>query len=186
MAAGMAIAKTDVELLMYSTLAQRAYDEILNDIARHDLKVFLGLDRAGIVGEDGITHQGIYDVSMLLSMPNIIVTMPKDAEEAIGLFNYAFTQNHPFAIRYPRCKLQKQELDYNQICDLSWPTLRIGKKGIIISYGPDVARLNHLVEENNFDLTVIHAISFMPIDSDALENALATNLPILVFEQNVA
>ncbi|RIA64782.1 1-deoxy-D-xylulose-5-phosphate synthase [Anaeroplasma bactoclasticum] len=186
MAAGMAIAKTDVVLLMYSTFAQRAYDEILNDIARQDLKVILGLDRAGIVGEDGITHQGIYDVSMLLSMPNIIVTMPKDAEEAIGLFNYAFTQKHPFAIRYPRCKLQKQELDYNQICDLSWPTLRIGKKGIIISYGPDVERLNHLVEENNFDLTVINARSLKPIDSDALENALATNLPILVFEQNVA
>lgn len=186
MAAGMAIAKKDVVLLMYSTFAQRAYDEILNDIARQDLKVIMGIDRAGIVGEDGVTHQGIYDVSMFLSMPNIIVTMPKDDEEAIGLFNYAFTQKHPFVVRYPRCKLLKKDVNYKNLCDLSWPTLRIGKKGILISYGTDVERLRKIADDNNLDVTVINARSLKPIDTNKLEDALATNLPIIVFEQNIA
>ncbi len=186
MGAGMAIANKDVVVLMYSTFAQRAYDEILNDIARQDLKVIFGIDRAGIVGEDGITHQGIYDVSMFLAMPNIIVTMPMDDMEAIGLFNYAFNQKHPFVIRYPRSKELKRDLNYTYLCDLSWPTLSVGRKGIIISYGPDVLRLKRIVDENNFDLTVINARSLKPIDTNALEDALATNLPILVFEQNIS
>ncbi len=157
MAAGMALAKTDVVLLMYSTFAQRAYDEILNDIARQDLKVIIGIDRAGIVGEDGITHQGIYDTSMFMAMPNICVTMPKDAKEAIGLFNYAFSQNHPFVIRYPRDKFLCQDLDYEYICDLSWESLTKGDKGIIISYGPDVLRLQNIVLENDLDIEAVNS-----------------------------
>ena len=186
MAAGMALAKTDVVLLMYSTFAQRAYDEILNDIARQDLKVIIGIDRAGIVGEDGITHQGIYDTSMFMSMPNVCVTMPKDAKEAIGLFNYAFDQKHPFVIRYPRDKFLCEELDYDYVCDLSWETLITGTKGIILSYGPDVLRLKNIVEENKLDLEVVNARSLKPLDEVKLKELFNKNLEILIVEQGVS
>ena len=186
MAAGMAIAKKDVVLLMYSTFAQRAYDEVLNDIARQNLKVIIGIDRAGIVGEDGITHQGIYDVSMFMAMPNMVVTMPKDAKEAIGLFNYAFMQNHPFVIRYPRDSFKAIELDNTYICDLSWDILQEGDNGIIISYGPDVERLSNIVKENNLNLTVVNAKSLKPIDEAMLHKCFKISKDILIVEQVVS
>lgn len=186
MAAGMALAKSDVVLLMYSTFSQRAYDEMLNDIARQDLKVIIGIDRAGIVGEDGVTHQGIYDVSMFMAMPNVCVTMPKDAKEAIGLFNYAFSQSHPFVIRYPRDKFEKEELDFNYTCDLSWDKLNEGTKGIVISYGPDVERINSIVKDNNLDLFVINAKSLKPIDEALLHEIFKLNLDILIVEQVIS
>lgn len=186
MAAGMALAKADVVLLMYSTFSQRAYDEMLNDIARQDLKVIIGIDRAGIVGEDGVTHQGIYDVSMFMSMPNVCVTMPKDAKEAIGLFNYAFNQKHPFVIRYPRDKFEIEELDYNYTCDLSWEYLTNGSKGILISYGPDVKRIAKIVNDNQLDLTVVNARSLRPIDENMLHELFKKNQNILLVEQVVS
>ena len=186
MGAGIAIAKKDVVLLMYSTFAQRAYDEILNDIARQDLKVIIGIDRAGIVGEDGVTHQGIYDMSMFMSMPNVVVTMPKDAKETIGLFNYAFIQKHPIVIRYPRNKFLCQDLDFNYVTDLSWESLSKGDKGIVVSYGPDVTRLLNIINDNNLDLELVNAKSLKPIDENKLKEMFNSNIKILVVEQVVS
>ena len=187
MAAGIALAKEDVVLLMYSTFAQRAYDEILNDIARQNLKVIFGIDRAGIVGEDGITHQGIYDASMFMSMPNVVVTMPKDNQEAIGLFNYGFKQNHPYVVRYPRDKFKVDpNIDYSYICDLSWQILKEGTKGIVLSYGPDVERIKKIGVENNLDITVCNARCLKPVDNDMLNKLFSKELPILIVDQNVS
>ena len=187
MAAGIALRGRNVVLLMYSTFAQRAYDEILNDIVRQNLKVIIGIDRAGIVGEDGVTHQGIYDVSMFMGMPNIVVTMPKDEQEAIGLFNYAFIQKSPIVIRYPRASEKKLDnLDYDYVASLSWTTLNEGSSAIVISYGMDVERISRLVEANRLDVMVINARSIKPIDEEALNKAFSMNKPILVVEQVVA
>ena len=151
MSCGIALNKKDVVLLMYSTFAQRAYDQFLNDISRQDLKVIIGIDRAGIVGEDGVTHQGLYDVSMFMAMPNIVVTMPRSLQEAVGLFNYAFTQNHPFVIRYPRLNVKDEKIDYDYVSDLSWDILNEGKKKIAIGYGDDINRIQKVVKDNNLD-----------------------------------
>ena len=123
MAAGMAISKKDVVCLMYSTFAQRAYDYILNDIARQNLKVIFGFDRAGVVGEDGSTHQGVYDVAMLSHMPNMTILSPSNAIEVIEAFNYAFDKcEGPIVIRYPKATTyyNMAELDYSKVTDLSW------------------------------------------------------------------
>lgn len=187
MAAGVALHNKNVVLLMYSTFSQRAYDQILNDIARQDLKVIIGIDRAGIVGEDGVTHQGLYDVSMFMTMPNIVVTMPKDEKEAIGLFNYAFDQNHPIVIRYPRAIEDiNLNIDYSYKCDLSWTTLQNGTKAIALGYGPDIERIAKLVKDNNLDIMVINARSIKPLDITCLNSLFKTNLPITVFEQAVS
>ena len=103
MAGMMAHQGVDVFLPLYSTFSQRAFDQILNDVARSDHHVVFGVDRAGIVGEDGSTHQGLFDVSMFNLMPNFVISMPYDAQEAFDLLYYGFVnQNHPFVIRYPR------------------------------------------------------------------------------------
>ncbi len=185
LSAGMAISHKQVVLLMYSTFSQRAYDEILNDIARQNLKVIIGLDRAGIVGEDGSTHQGIYDVSMLMGMPNIQICMPKDAQETIGLFNYAFEYgNSPIVIRYPRGKYRlDKELDYTYVCGLDWEQLHKGNRLNVISYGTDVMTLLDICVEN--DLNLYNAKGIKPMDKKMLEKVFENGLPILVIEQVV-
>lgn len=186
MSAGLALANKNVVLLMYSTFAQRAYDQILNDICRQDLKVIIGIDRAGIVGEDGQTHQGIYDVSMFMAMPNIVVTMPKDDREIVELFNYAFNQKHPFVIRYPRGCVDIKEIDSTQCCKFEWPILNNGKKGIVIGYGPNIDRINNLVTINNLDVTVVNARFIKPMDIETLDTLFKLNLPIIVVEEVVS
>ena len=186
MSAGIALHNKKVVLLMYSTFAQRAYDEILNDIARQNLKVIIGIDRAGIVGEDGETHQGLYDVSMFMAMPNIIVTMPRSIKEAIGLFNYAFTVDKPIVIRYPKSKEKKIDFDYNYVSNLNWEIIKEGSKGIVLGYGDDIERILNISNENNLDITVIDAKCIKPCDNDMLKKIFEMNLKIMVFEQVVS
>ena len=186
MSAGIAIHNKRVVLLMYSTFAQRAYDEILNDIARQNLKVIIGIDRAGIVGEDGETHQGLYDVSMFMGMPNIIVTMPRTIKEAIGLFNYAFSVDNPIVIRYPKQSEAREAFDYNFVTDLSWETINEGNKGIIVGYGGDIERINILVKNNSLDIEVIDAKCIKPCDNNKLKEMFESNKNILVVEQIIS
>ena len=188
MSAGIALRNKNVFLLMYSTFSQRAYDQILNDIARQDLKVIIGIDRAGIVGEDGATHQGLYDVAMFMAMPNIVVTMPKDGNEAIGLLNYAFNvEKHPIVIRYPRGTSNiDQILDYNYQCDLSWDILNEGNKCIAIGYGNDISRIAKIVKDNNLDVMVVNARCLKPLDNVMLKSIFEKNIPIIIFEQTIS
>lgn len=187
MSAGMALSGKRVVLLMYSTFAQRAYDEILNDICRQNLKVIIGIDRSGIVGEDGATHQGIYDLSMFMEMPNIQVCMPKDARETVGLFNYAFRYaTTPVVIRYPRGNaVLKEELDYSYMCDLSWEYLREGTELCIIGFGPDIERIAALTD-GIVSVSVVNARAIKPMDGAMLERIFQSGLPVLVIEQAVS
>ncbi len=175
----------DVVLLYYSTFAQRAYDQILNDIARPNIKVIIGLDRAGIVGEDGSTHQGIYDVSMFMHMPNIKICMPRNDVETHELFMYAFNQDNPIVIRYPKDSIKKSNLPIKQITDVSWDILKEGSKLIIISYGNDLDKILDVVNDNNIDAYVVNARFIKPFDTTMLKMLINLNLPIIVYEQVV-
>ena len=183
MAAGMALQGKKVVLLLYSTFAQRAFDMLLNDISRQNLKIIIGIDRAGVVGEDGSTHQGVYDISMLSAMPNIKIYMPKDDEEAIGLFNYAFNHlDSPIVIRYPRASFKAKEYDYKLECNPSWECVKKGKLANVISFGPDVDRIANL----DLDINVFNAKSIKPIDKNILKEIFENKLPIIVVEQTVS
>ena len=186
MSAGIALSNKKVVLLMYSTFAQRAYDEILNDIARSNYNVIIGIDRSGIVGEDGETHQGLYDVSMFEAMPNMTILMPRNDKEIVGLFNYAFKLNGPVVIRYPRGKILKEDLNYDFETNLNWEILNEGNKLIVISYGPDLIRLNKIIKDNNFDCMLIDAKSIRPMDEDMLHKLFKMNKEMLVIEQLVS
>ncbi len=184
MSASLALNKVNVFLPLYSTFSQRAYDQILNDIARPNLKVIIGIDRAGFVGDDGSTHQGLYDVSMFLSMPNIIVTMPRNMDEAYGILQYAYEQNNPFVIRYPRGNTPIMELKSGCIKP-SWEILTTGKNAII-AYGPIVNDIYELIKKHNLSITLINARYIRPIDEAILKEVVHTNETLIVYEQTHA
>lgn len=183
MAGALALNNVPVTLLMYSTFAQRAYDQILNDIARRKLPVVIGLDRAGLVAEDGSTHQGIYDVAALKSMPNMQICMGKNLAEAKALMKYAFTLNEPIVVRYP--KLNEEYTSDIEINSKNWEIVHSGNKAIVITYGPDVLRINRLILDNNLDITLVNARFINPIDKDMLNKIFNYKLPIYVVEQVV-
>lgn len=179
MAAGMALAGKKVFVSMYSTFAQRAFDQMLNDVARNNLSVKFLFDRAGVVGPDGPTHQGIYDLAMLNMMPNMTVCMPKDVAEAKGLVRYMLNHNGPIVMRYP--KLAVIDAKEKLITDLRWDVIKKGSKAIIISYGADLTKIESL----NLDCYLVNARFIRPIDKDLLTNLASLDLPILVYEQVV-
>jgi 1-deoxy-D-xylulose-5-phosphate synthase len=185
MAAMMAHQGIKVFLPLYATFSQRAFDQILNDIARSNHHVVFGIDRAGIVGEDGSTHQGIFDVSMFSLMPNMVITMPYDLKEAKALFDYAFLkQNHPIVIRYPRGMTQALNGDViEEINHPSWVKMKEGKDLAIISYGQSLDRLIHVCESMELDATIINARFIKPIDEVMLKNILETHHKIFVYEE---
>jgi 1-deoxy-D-xylulose-5-phosphate synthase len=109
-AAGLAAGGTRPVVAIYSTFLQRAVDQLLHDIAIASLPVVICVDRAGCVGQDGVTHQGLYDISMLRAIPNLVICQPKDAEDFELLLREAFSRNGPTVIRYPRGSVPEKQL----------------------------------------------------------------------------
>ena len=119
LAAGLAAEGMRPVVAIYSTFMQRAYDQILHDVCLQNLPVVLALDRAGLVGEDGPTHHGVFDFSYLRHIPNMTILAPKDEEELREMMNFALNLNSPVAIRYPRGKAVGVTL-MNNLCEISF------------------------------------------------------------------
>ena len=125
-AAGLATEGLKPVVAIYSTFLQRAYDEIIHDVCLQKLPVIFALDRAGIVGEDGPTHTGLFDISYLRHIPNLVAMAPKDGDELRLMLEFALKHNGPSAIRYPRGKVPAKEFPdtetfVNSSCQL-YPT----------------------------------------------------------------
>lgn len=188
LACGMAAGGLSPFVSVYSSFLQRAYDQVNHDMARMNLPVVIGIDRAGLVGDDGETHQGVFDISMLRSVPNLILSQPHDAIEAQNLLYTAFQSKRPFCIRYPRGNVHYEKVqDYKMIPIGSWEKYIIGEnpKHIVITYGHDVDHVIHTAKENNVSLIVVNARFFKPIDTCLLDELLNMNLPIHVYETDV-
>ncbi|MDL2292730.1 1-deoxy-D-xylulose-5-phosphate synthase [Acholeplasma sp. OttesenSCG-928-E16] len=179
--------KEKVFLAYYSTFAQRAFDQIINDICRSNFHVVIGIDRSGLVPDDGSTHQGIYDVSMFSLMPNIIITMPYDAKEAASLLDYGMNkQTSPFVIRYPKGCIESdlgKETDFVEIKP-SYSYLKKGNLLNIISYGRSLDLILDVCNEDNIDASVINARFIKPIPINDLHLIFQTGKPILVYEES--
>jgi 1-deoxy-D-xylulose-5-phosphate synthase len=185
MAAGMAQAGLHPFVSIYSTFLQRGYDQLLHDVCRMDLPVVLGIDRAGLVGEDGDTHQGIYDIAFLRSIPNLIIAQPKDAREAWNLLHTAFAAGKPFALRYPRGQVDPNNLkEKAEIIPIgTWEKFDIGRpEQIVIAYGDDVDKIITRAQKENLQLSVVNARFFKPLDETMLKALKETGLPITVYE----
>lgn len=173
---------------IYSSFMQRAYDQIQQDVARMDLPVVFGIDRCGLVGEDGETHHGVFDIAMLRAIPNLILSQPKDSDEAQALMKTAFAQNHPFAIRYPRGNV-KFQLDPNvsKIPIGSWTMHETTKNDriIVITYGNDVDKIIAKAEVNQIPVSVVNARFFKPIDEVMLKRVADKQCPIIIYESDI-
>lgn len=186
-AAGLALNNKRPFLSIYSTFMQRAYDQLNHDVCRMDLPVVLGIDRAGLVGADGATHHGLFDVALFRSLPNIIVCEGKDASEMEALLNYGFNQKHPFAIRYPRLSLPINKTKIDDIKKISWEIIKdfTQSLAIILAYGPDVSAINDLLIENNLPYGLINCRFLKPLDNELLHVVLRSGLPIYIYETDM-
>ena len=189
-AAGLAAGGMRPIFAVYSSFLQRAYDQVLHDVCIQNLPVVFAIDRAGLVGSDGETHQGIFDLSYLSSIPNLTVMAPKNKWELSDMLKFAIAAEEPVAIRYPR----------GEACDL-WKDQRAPiQKGCaeVLAEGTEVAlfAIGSMVEtawqvrkklaEKGIPTTVVNARFAMPLDKNCLRK-LAESHPLLVtMEENVA
>ena len=176
---GLALSKkVHPYVFIYSTFLQRAYDELIHDIARMNTNVTILVDRVGMVGEDGVSHQGIYDLSFLMNIPNLTICVASNYSEAKGLFRFSLDFKKPLIIRYPNAltnDLKDLSFDKNSnIKYLEWKTLKKSKnkEKCLISYGPHLDELRKSIEEENIDVELINAIFLKPIDVKYLKDIL--------------
>ena len=170
---------------IYSTFLQRGYDEVLHDITRMNSPVILGIDRCGIVGEDGETHQGIYDLTFLMPLPNLIISAPKDSIEAGNLLYTAILSKRPFAIRYSKDRLEYQKDNYQIIPIGSWETITEGKDAVLITYGQLISNAKIIKEQlkDDIDLSIINARYLKPIDEKLFLELLNNYKYIFIYEE---
>lgn len=169
LAGGMAISGVHPVISIYSTFLQRAYDEISHDLARMNLNATILIDRAGLVGNDGDTHQGIYDEQFLLGIPNVVVAMASNENEAQALLQESFNNHGVFCIRYPRERLNEKEQNSEPVPFGAWKKENQGHDIAVVSLGPVVQEIKEFIIRNNKDVTLFNAIYQKPIDNSAIK-----------------
>lgn len=189
-AAGMAKAGLKPVFAVYSSFLQRAYDQILHDVCLQKLPVVFAIDRAGLVGKDGATHQGIYDLSYLSSIPNLTIMAPKNKWELSDMLKFAIDAEAPVAIRYPRgnaCDLWKEQRAPIEQGKSEW--LCEGKDVALLAIGAMVEiawDVRNKLAERGISATVINARFMKPLDKDVILQ-MAEEYPMIVtMEENVA
>ena len=186
-AAGLAASGKRPFISVYSSFLQRAYDQINHDVARMKLPVVIGIDRCGLVGEDGETHHGVFDITMLHAIPNLIMAQPKDVQEARALMKTAFSCAQPFCIRYPRGSVPytKEEGDPAPVGTWTrWAPQREARV-CVISYGSDIDRIISKVRANDMPAEIVNARYFKPLDEAMLDDILYRSIPVIVYESDM-
>ncbi|GGL55547.1 1-deoxy-D-xylulose-5-phosphate synthase [Sporolactobacillus putidus] len=189
-AAGLATQNMKPVLSIYSTFMQRAYDQIIHDICRQNLNVFIAVDRAGLVGADGETHQGVFDVGFLRCLPNIVIMMGKDENELRNMVYTAIKYDDgPIAVRYPRGNGLGVSVDEkpSEIPIGKWELLKGGSDICILSFGPllQVALESaKKLQSEGIQVSVVNARFLKPLDSEMLNKLIARRLPILTLEES--
>lgn len=177
LAAGMAAGGLKPVVAIYSTFMQRAYDQILHDVCLQNLPVVFCLDRAGLVGEDGATHHGAFDLAYLRTIPNMNILAPKDENELRQMIFAAFEKNFPVAIRYPRgaglgvkVETQPQEISWGKaevVCQNPSAEVAIFAVGSMVKASSDAAKI---LREKNISVDVINARFVKPFDTEPIKN----------------
>jgi 1-deoxy-D-xylulose-5-phosphate synthase len=191
MAAGLAADGMKPFLVIYSTFLQRAYDQVLHDICRQKLNVVIGIDRSGLVGADGETHQGVFDISFLRHMPNMVIMMPKDENEGQHMVKTAFDYaDGPIAIRYPRGNGLGVPMDdeLKSIPIGSWEVLKTGTQAAILTFGTTISMSMQAaaeLEHAGISVEVINARFIKPLDGEMLRQLQQRNIPIITVEESM-
>lgn len=182
MAAGMATVGIKPVVALYSSFLQRGFDELLHDICMQKLHVVIALDRSGLVGEDGATHQGVYDAGFLMTMPNLTVYSPATLEELSQMLKMAIADDKPAVVRYNRGTLPSEKIktpiEYGK-----WETILPISKYNIISTGT-MLPIAHWVAKK-YGAGFVHARFFMPVDKDVIAQIRRCNGKTLIVEENI-
>lgn len=188
-AAGLAKAGMKPVFAVYSSFLQRAYDQILHDVCAQKLPVVFAVDRAGLVGKDGATHQGIYDLSYLSTVPNLTVMAPKNRWELTDMLEFALTLNEPVAVRYPRGDAGTLFMEYHTRIEKGKAEILVqGSQVALFAIGSMVETaemVRQRLQERNISATLVNARFAVPFDKDCIRS-LAKNHELLVtMEENV-
>ena len=188
-AAGLANAGLVPVFAVYSSFLQRAYDQILHDVCIQNLHVIFAIDRAGLVGSDGETHQGIFDLSYLSSIPNMTILAPKNKWELSDMLKFATKFDGPIAVRYPRgeaydgLKEHREPIQYGKS-----ERITEGKDVALFALGSMVATAVEVVErlqEHGIEATLINARFAMPFDKEAIGEIACSHKLLVTMEENV-
>ncbi len=189
MSAALAIEGMKPVYAVYSTFLQRAYDQVVHDICRQNLNVIFAIDRAGFVGPDGETHHGVYDISYLRHIPNLVIMMPKDENELRQMLKTAVDYDDgPIAVRYPRIAGLGVEMEANpQALPIgTWETVREGDSGVILAIGPmlQVAEeAAELLKREGLNVQIVNARFIKPLDEQMLLSLAAEGKHMIVLEE---
>ncbi|MBI4188763.1 MAG: 1-deoxy-D-xylulose-5-phosphate synthase [Chloroflexi bacterium] len=188
-AAGLATQGYLPIVAIYSTFLQRAFDQIIHDVCLQDLPLVFAIDRSGIVGDDGKTHQGTFDLSYLTLVPNLIVSAPKDENELQHLLYTAVKTGHPMAIRYPRGSGVgvKLDTDLHSIPIGKGEVVRQGEDVAILAIGTMVSPALEAAQElsaNGIDTTVVNARFAKPLDAELILDMVARIRHVVTVEEN--
>ncbi len=188
MAAGLAVNGMVPVVALYSSFLQRAYDQIIHDVALQNLHVVLAVDRAGLVGNDGETHQGVFDESLLIHIPNMTVMAPADYRELESMLDFAVNNlNGPVAIRYPRGSLKEYiNSSYKKIEKGQGVVVEEGKDVTIVASGKMVLtaiNAREVLKARNIDAEVLNLRFIKPLDESMLLKSLSKTKKVVIIDE---
>ena len=188
-AAGLAKSRMKPYFAVYSSFLQRAYDQLIHDVCITKKPVTFLIDRAGLVGNDGETHHGMFDLSYLNTVPNITVMAPKDSEELDLMLDLSLELNEPVAIRYPRGNTYYlNKGSYQPIKKGSFEIIDEGKETVVLAIGTMVKHAleaKQILLKDNINPTIVNARFLKPIDEELLHSLLKSHKSVVTIEDNV-
>ena len=188
-AAGLAAGGMKPVFAVYSSFLQRAYDQTLHDVCLQDLPVVIAVDRAGLVGSDGETHQGVFDLSFLTMIPNMTVISPKNRWEMADMLRFAVDFRHPIAVRYPRGAAYEGMRQFRAPVEYGKSEVLYEEKDIAVIFVGHMAELADSVrrslKEAGYSCSLINARFVKPLDTELLEELAKTHSLFVTIEENV-
>lgn len=189
-AAGLAAGGMRPVVAIYSSFLQRAYDQILHDVCIQNLPVVFAIDRAGLVGSDGETHQGIFDLSYLSSIPNMHIMAPKNKWELSDMLKFAISFNGPIALRYPRGEAYDGLREFREPIAFGKAEWLLNERQIVLiavgSMVKTALNVRSALVKRGYGCSVINARFVKPIDTDIIDESLENHELIVTMEENVA
>ena len=189
LATGLAMGGMRPVVALYSTFLQRAFDQTVHDVCQNDQPVLLAVDRAGLVGEDGTSHQGMFTLPAQRQLPNLVIASPKDEQELRSLVRTALAQDRPFALHYPRdAGFGLEPVEPRVLPVGQGETLREGRDLLFVGFGPIVSRVLDAateLEAEGWSVGVINARFAKPLDRQLIMDAARGKRLVVTFEESV-
>ncbi len=189
LATGLALAGMRPVVALYSTFLQRAFDQTVHDVCQNDAPVLLAVDRAGLVGEDGTSHQGMFTIPAQRMLPNLVIASPRDEQELRSMVRTALAQDHPFALHYPRDTGFGVPVREPEVLPVGrGETLREGQDLLFVTFGPITARaldVADALEARGWSVGVVNARYAKPLDRQLILDSARGKHLVATFEESV-